>query len=163
MLFYFLLVYAIFKPRTIKSERNWVIQVISVSKLLWKQRIIDGASDCSMMVLIQSLVILFGVYLCSRSHDSLVAFNFFIYVCRGGFFMIFLFSPPCLLVTAFDYFYTLWFPFPVELVEETPLIDALLAHLHRLVPVLLLQAWNQERDRWVSTSLPQKYLFLIHA
>ena len=54
--------------------------------------------------------------------------------------MIFLFSPPCLLVTGFDYFYTLCFPFPVELVEETPLIDALLAHLHRLVPVLLLQA-----------------------
>ena len=54
--------------------------------------------------------------------------------------MIFLFSPPCLLVAALDHFYSLCFPFPVELVEETPLIDALLAHLRRLVLVLLLQA-----------------------
>ena len=58
--------YAIFRPICIQPERNWVIQVISISKLLWKQRIIDRPSDFCMMLLIQSIVILFGFQLGSR-------------------------------------------------------------------------------------------------
>lgn len=42
--------------------------------------------------------------------------------------MIFLLSPPCLLVTAVEHFDSLCFPFPIVLVEEISLVDALLAH-----------------------------------
>ena len=140
VLFYFLLVYAVFIPRTIKSEWDWVIQVISVSKLLWKQRIIDRPSYYRMMYLIESMTIFFCFHLCSRCQDSVIYFNFFIYIWRGGgFFMIFLLSPPCLLVTAIKHFCPLGFPLPIVLVEEKPLVHALLAHLCRVKLIFLVR------------------------
>jgi hypothetical protein len=49
------------------------------------------------------MVILFCFHLRSRRQYSLIYYNFFIYIrYRGGFFMIFLLSPPCLLVTAVE-------------------------------------------------------------
>ncbi len=144
VLFYFLLVYAVFIPSTMKPEWDWVIQVISVSKLLWKQRIIDRPSNYRLMLLIQSMTILFCFHLCCRCQDSVIYFNFFIYIWRcGGFFMIFLFSPPCLLVTAIKHFCPRCFTLSIVLVEEKPLVDALLACLCRTKLIFLVR--DQER------------------
>ena len=57
--------------------------------------------------------------------------------------MIFLFSPPCLLVAAIKHFCPLNFPLPIVLVEEKPLVDALRDHFFRVKLIFLVR--DQER------------------
>lgn len=53
--------------------------------------------------------------------------------------MIFLFSSPCLLVTAIKHFCPVNFPLAIVLVKEKSLVDALLAHLCRTKVIFLVR------------------------